>query len=216
MKFGALCYLECKLKTILPGLLASYFLMYGGVSLAVEDTCEPEPTDQTLRYGDYVICTTYPALESDYYRVYLQEGDKFRIEATQLTGSFSIFLKVIAPDGTEVLDWLERDTTAVFESSASTTGLYTAIVTNNYNRGNQYSFSLSCLGGPCLTDVIDPPEISTGGGITIGKGFVDLDITNGLHPDTSYCKDDHHYGRLVVDEVNSILYICTQAGWDIH
>ena len=52
----------------------------------------------------------------------------------------------------------------------------------------------------------DPPEIS------IEDGFIKLDTTT--EPPAAYCLETAHEGRMVVDSVNGILYICTQERWE--
>jgi len=45
------------------------------------------------------------------------------------------------------------------------------------------------------------------------KGYIQLATTSGNTPSNSDCDEDTEYGRMKVDEVNDLLYICTQSGW---
>lgn len=56
-------------------------------------------------------------------------------------------------------------------------------------------------------------EIESKPEIKVNDGFINFSVTNGSVPSDSYCSDSTHYGRTVVDEINSLLYICTTAGW---
>lgn len=49
--------------------------------------------------------------------------------------------------------------------------------------------------------------------ISIVGGFIKLDTTNGNEPSASDCSNDEHDGRMVFDDVNGILHICSDAGW---
>jgi len=65
------------------------------------------------------------------------------------------------------------------------------------------------------TDIFDsengcqspPPEIS------IEVGYIKLDTTEGTPPLNADCISGVHDGRIVIDNINDILYICTQSGW---
>jgi hypothetical protein len=45
------------------------------------------------------------------------------------------------------------------------------------------------------------------------QGYIQLATTAGNTPSTTDCDENTEYGRMKVDEVNSLLYICTQSGW---
>ncbi|MDH5730833.1 MAG: hypothetical protein OEZ58_17730 [Gammaproteobacteria bacterium] len=45
------------------------------------------------------------------------------------------------------------------------------------------------------------------------KGYVQLDTSNGVVPPSEDCLDQNHHGRMKVDAINSLLYICTSSGW---
>ena len=45
------------------------------------------------------------------------------------------------------------------------------------------------------------------------NGYIQLATTSGNTPSNSDCDEDTEYGRMKVDEVNDLLYICTQSGW---
>ena len=53
-----------------------------------------------------------------------------------------------------------------------------------------------------------PPEISIDG------GYIKLDTTAGNVPLDADCSLDAHDGRMVVDNINDILYICMQSVWE--
>lgn len=56
-------------------------------------------------------------------------------------------------------------------------------------------------------EVSDKPQIS------VADGFIKLDATNGTAPGDSDCTLPDHYGRMVFDDSNDLLYICSQSGW---
>lgn len=49
--------------------------------------------------------------------------------------------------------------------------------------------------------------------ISIEGGFIKLD-TSIAPPPEEHCLEIAHEGRMVVDSLNGILYICTEAGWE--
>jgi hypothetical protein len=49
--------------------------------------------------------------------------------------------------------------------------------------------------------------------ISIEDGFIKLDTTDGNAPNADYCSETAHNGRMVFDDVNDRLYICTATGW---
>lgn len=49
--------------------------------------------------------------------------------------------------------------------------------------------------------------------LQIVNGYLQLDITNGNAPSSTNCDDSEEYGRMVIDETNSLLYICVSSGW---
>lgn len=51
--------------------------------------------------------------------------------------------------------------------------------------------------------------------IVVKDGYVRLDKTGGAVPPAGDCSDPTHGGRLIVDELNALLYLCTQSGWII-
>ena len=65
--------------------------------------------------------------------------------------------------------------------------------------------------------------ISSNGAVGIGtsnpssdlqiNGYVQLAVTGGGAPTILDCDEVNEYGRMKVDEVNALLYICTTSGW---
>jgi len=55
--------------------------------------------------------------------------------------------------------------------------------------------------------------ITPSGNIAIRNSYIQLSLTSGNTPPNSDCDESLEYGRMKVDEVNSLLYICTQSGW---
>ena len=49
--------------------------------------------------------------------------------------------------------------------------------------------------------------------VSVENGFIKLDATQGNVPDDPDCTLQNHYGRMVFDEINEVLYICGQSGW---
>ena len=50
-------------------------------------------------------------------------------------------------------------------------------------------------------------------GLNVEGGYIQLETNDGRLPPASHCADSTHYGRMVVDSVNSVLYICMAVGW---
>ncbi len=72
---------------------------------------------------------------------------------------------------------------------------------------------------PCLSsDAFDPvtgcsPSLSPSE-ITVEEGYITLETLSGTPPPIQHCTENAHGGRMVVDNVNSRIYICTQKGWE--
>jgi hypothetical protein len=49
--------------------------------------------------------------------------------------------------------------------------------------------------------------------ISVSDGYIKLDVTSGFEPSAGDCLIESHHGRLVLDDVNEILYVCTGNGW---
>ena len=60
--------------------------------------------------------------------------------------------------------------------------------------------------GVCDSVDPDPPVM------TIETGYIQLD-TYGEAPPAPHCADITHQGRMVIDSVNGLIYICTETGW---
>jgi len=45
------------------------------------------------------------------------------------------------------------------------------------------------------------------------NGYIQLSKTGGSQPPAADCNESSEYGRMKVDEVNALLYICTSSGW---
>jgi hypothetical protein len=64
-------------------------------------------------------------------------------------------------------------------------------------------------------DKFDSENGCTAGPSEIGikGGYINLETTDGSAPPDSDCSLDAHNGRMIVDDVNNLLYICTDSGW---
>lgn len=51
--------------------------------------------------------------------------------------------------------------------------------------------------------------------LSLGHGYLKLGTTGGYPPPPEDCLESVHDGRIVVDEVNQIIYLCTSSGWTI-
>ena len=49
--------------------------------------------------------------------------------------------------------------------------------------------------------------------ISIDGGYMQVDTTDGNTPFGGDCAETAHNGRMVIDDVNNLLYICTANGW---
>lgn len=63
-----------------------------------------------------------------------------------------------------------------------------------------------CDSGDPNPDNPNPPVM------TIESGYIQLD-TYGEAPPFLHCADITHQGRMVIDSVNGLIYICTESGW---
>jgi len=48
---------------------------------------------------------------------------------------------------------------------------------------------------------------------SVKGGYIKMDTTDGNAPSDAECSETAHNGRMVVDDVNNLLYICTASGW---
>jgi len=63
-------------------------------------------------------------------------------------------------------------------------------------------------------DGLQTNATSTKPQISVKGGFIKLDVTGGNPPSSTDCTiPEHHFGRMVADEVNNTLYLCTDSGW---
>jgi hypothetical protein len=70
---------------------------------------------------------------------------------------------------------------------------------------------------PCLlTDAFDPVRgcypVNDMSSVNVAGGYIKLETAT--TPEAAHCDDVTHEGRMIVDSVNSKLYICTQIGWE--
>lgn len=71
---------------------------------------------------------------------------------------------------------------------------------------------------PCRsTDSFDPvmgcTEMGNQTGISVEASYIQLETYKNSAPPAAHCDDVTHEGRMIVDSVNDLLYICTQSGW---
>ena len=115
--------------------------------------CGPEPTDMFPQYGTRVTCEINSYTDTDLYRFSGETDDRILAEAVWISGAnFKPRIKLIAPDGTELADtW---NPAARVNIVLPQTGIYTAIISDNQARYiGEYAFTVSCIGGSCLTTV---------------------------------------------------------------
>ncbi len=193
--------------------LVGIALGYTATALAgITKNCEPEPTDMSITYGDVINCDIEIEGESDTYRAYFNIGDSVRLEATD-TGDVTFSMSVFDPTGQEI--FYDHANVVSYNDIISTAGIYTLVAESISNSETPaYSLYLTCIGGSCMPTLV--PDVTTGGGVSLSSAYVNLDITNGHPPPTTHCQDDSHYGRMVLDDVKSILYVCDQTGWTAH
>ncbi len=60
---------------------------------------------------------------------------------------------------------------------------------------------------------ISSENVSSKPQIYVEDGFIRLHPTSGNTPADEDCNRFDHRGRMVLDEINNLLYICTQSGW---
>lgn len=66
--------------------------------------------------------------------------------------------------------------------------------------------------GSSDADILFAPKGSVA--VTVdGQGYLKISTTLGGVPNASDCDETQEYGRMKIDEVNALLYICTEAGW---
>ena len=56
-------------------------------------------------------------------------------------------------------------------------------------------------------------EVTDKAQISVVDGFIKLDTIQGEIPADSDCTLADHFGRMVFDDINGVLYICSQSGW---
>lgn len=64
-----------------------------------------------------------------------------------------------------------------------------------------------------LVAITSEGEVKLEGANDEQPGYINLDTTNGNPPKPNDCSKEQHYGRMLVDEIESKLYICVQSGW---
>ncbi len=139
----------------------------------VTKNCEPEPTDMSITYGDFIYCDIEISGDSDTYRAYFNIGDGVRLEATDTEDILTSFsMKVFDPTGKEIAYHSSITTSEFFYEIISPAGIYTFVVKGNSINTGTYSIQLTCVGGICLPTIV--PEVTTGGGVSLSGAYVNL------------------------------------------
>ena len=69
---------------------------------------------------------------------------------------------------------------------------------------------------PCkISDIFSPNSGCRPPAVFSIEGFVKLDTTEGSAPADGLCSETGHNGRMVVDDINDLLYVCTGSGWKV-
>ena len=130
-------------------------------SYAADDTCDPEPTDMTVNYGDYILCSIDPEGDSDFYRIWGNEGDLIFVEMISMDGTVNPLLWVTAPNGDTLFN--EHDNSSItFSMILTETGTYTINASDWGGAGGsvgQYSMHVVCNGGSCLPAPSGTPAV---------------------------------------------------------
>lgn len=128
-------------------------------SYADDDTCDPEPTDMKVNYGDYIFCSIAPVGDSDTYRIWVNEGDRLSIEVVDLDEtSLCPQLLITAPNGDTLFDKstynaITCGANVSYDEVLTETGRYTIKISNHFNNlTGQYLLNIVCNGGSCLPE----------------------------------------------------------------
>jgi len=112
-------------------------------------TCNAEPTDMSVSYGQSITCDINSGSDTDTYRFSGKAKDRVIIEADWVSGdNFVPDIELIAPDGSRVTSTYYP---YVIETNLSQTGTYTVIVSAHDTRYiGKYNLTIKCAGGSCL------------------------------------------------------------------
>lgn len=132
--------------------LALAFCAFAGNAAAA--TCEPEPTDMSVGYGEQITCGINPSNDTDIFRFSGNAGDRILAEALWVSGTgFAPRIQLIAPDGTDQIS-----NAGLIDITFVQTGAYTAIISDvGSNNVGEYAFTVSCTAGSCF----QPPGLPT-------------------------------------------------------
>ncbi len=147
--------------------LVFFSLFFSIPSYAVEFTCNSDAAPTTAQYSDIVNCSLDTDSEVDVYAFQVTEGDTFAITISQNSdcsikgGGFHPFIRVLDANGNNEGGESARCPDGVrFEVTANYTGVYTAIVENDYgNEWGSYQIRFQCLGGSCIQQTLLRKEL---------------------------------------------------------
>ncbi len=139
-------------------------------------TCNAEPTDMSVSYGQSITCDINSGSDTDTYRFSGKAKDRVIIEADWVSGdNFVPDIELIAPDGSRVTSTYYP---YVIETNLSQTGTYTVIVSAHDTRYiGKYNFMVSCTGGTCLPS--SPPPVDLGCNISCSSEPTDMFLNYG-------------------------------------
>ncbi len=154
-------------------LIFAVFSLSGG---AEAGTCEAEPTDMSVSYGELITCEIDTGSDTDLYRFSGNADDRVLIEADWISGDdFVPRITLIAPDGSRLSS---QYLAAVIDYVLPQTGTYTVIVNDDYyDYPGKYNLLISCTGGSCLPS--SPPPEDTGCNITCNSEPTDMFLQHG-------------------------------------
>ncbi|MGR8999943.1 MAG: hypothetical protein ACU88J_12980 [Gammaproteobacteria bacterium] len=137
-----------------------FLLLLLPVSVFSATTCESEPTDMQIQYGELINCKLDVGADEDFFRFFGEVGDRISVVTNQTTvPSPSIpyvipCFNIIAPDGTTAA---HECTTALYIGFSTDivldqTGTYTISVFSGRSITpipGDYHVALTCLSGTC-------------------------------------------------------------------
>ncbi|MBL6991175.1 MAG: hypothetical protein ISR65_15430 [Bacteriovoracaceae bacterium] len=111
---------------------------------------------------------------------------------------------------------------ANFDNDGGTTSIVVGTGTNDEGATITFDDTNKYLGLSINGDSSNSFVVANGGNIGIGttvpqsnlqvSGYIQLDLTSGAPP-AADCDEASERGRMQVDNVNSVLYICVNSGW---
>ena len=63
---------------------------------------------------------------------------------------------------------------------------------------------------------VDPYPLEDLSGIAVEGSYIQLEVVENQVPPPAHCSGSTHHGRMVVDSIRNLIYVCTDTGWHAH